>query len=77
MNGLTSINVLPHTSVTTRIIKGNIANGFSEPKKKLLYYLKVMQQAGLEEAKRYFRNHIVQLPVMLLTLSKETWVKEQ
>ena len=27
----------------------NIANGFSEPKKKLLYYLKVMQQAGLEE----------------------------
>ena len=27
----------------------NIAGGFSEPKKKLLYYLKVMQQAGLEE----------------------------
>jgi len=27
----------------------NIASGFSEPKKKLLYYLKVMQQAGLEE----------------------------
>ena len=27
----------------------NIAYGFSEPKKKLLYYLKVMQQAGLEE----------------------------
>ena len=27
----------------------SIANGFSEPKKKLLYYLKVMQQAGLEE----------------------------
>ena len=27
----------------------NIAEGFSEPKKKLLYYLKVMQQAGLEE----------------------------
>jgi len=27
----------------------NIADGFSEPKKKLLYYLKVMQQAGLEE----------------------------
>jgi predicted ArsR family transcriptional regulator len=27
----------------------NISNGFSEPKKKLLYYLKVMQQAGLEE----------------------------
>jgi predicted ArsR family transcriptional regulator len=27
----------------------NIAGGFSQPKKKLLYYLKVMQQAGLEE----------------------------
>jgi predicted ArsR family transcriptional regulator len=27
----------------------NTADGFSEPKKKLLYYLKVMQQAGLEE----------------------------
>jgi predicted ArsR family transcriptional regulator len=27
----------------------NIADGFSESKKKLLYYLKVMQQAGLEE----------------------------
>jgi predicted ArsR family transcriptional regulator len=27
----------------------NIANNISEPKKKLLYYLKVMQQAGLEE----------------------------
>ena len=27
----------------------NIADGFSEPKKKLLYYLKVMQQAGLKE----------------------------
>src|SRR5215831_11005681 len=27
----------------------NIADGFSEPKKKLLYYLKVMQRAGLEE----------------------------
>jgi predicted ArsR family transcriptional regulator len=27
----------------------NVSNGFSEPKKKLLYYLKVMQQARLEE----------------------------
>jgi predicted ArsR family transcriptional regulator len=27
----------------------NFANSYSEPKKKLLYYLKVMQQAGLEE----------------------------
>ena len=27
----------------------NITDGFSEPKKKLLYYLKIMQQAGLDE----------------------------
>jgi predicted ArsR family transcriptional regulator len=27
----------------------NFADGFSKPKKKLLYYLKIMQQAGLEE----------------------------
>ena len=27
----------------------NVSDGFSEPKKKILYYLKVMQQAGLEE----------------------------
>ena len=33
--------------ITSRL--ENIADGFSEPKKKLLYYLKVMQQAGLEE----------------------------
>jgi predicted ArsR family transcriptional regulator len=40
---------LLHPSVTTKTIERNIADGFSEPKKKLLYYLKVMQQAGLEE----------------------------
>ena len=34
--------------ITTKNLE-NIADGFSEPKKKLLYYLKVMQQAGLEE----------------------------
>jgi predicted ArsR family transcriptional regulator len=34
--------------ITTKNLD-NIADGFSEPKKKLLYYLKVMQQAGLEE----------------------------
>jgi predicted ArsR family transcriptional regulator len=32
-----------------RNLQNNIADGFSEPKKKLLYYLKIMQQAGLEE----------------------------
>jgi predicted ArsR family transcriptional regulator len=30
-------------------LENNIADGFSGPKKKLLYYLKTMQQAGLEE----------------------------
>jgi predicted ArsR family transcriptional regulator len=40
---------LPNPSVTTKTIERNISDGFSEPKKKLLYYLKVMQQAGLEE----------------------------
>ena len=33
----------------------NIADGFSEPKKRLLYYLKVMQQAGLEELANFMK----------------------
>jgi predicted ArsR family transcriptional regulator len=40
---------LHHQSVTTKAVERNISDGFSEPKKKLIYYLKVMQQAGLEE----------------------------
>jgi predicted ArsR family transcriptional regulator len=36
----------------TPIKSENIAVSFSEPKKKLLYYLKVMQQAGLQELAR-------------------------
>jgi predicted ArsR family transcriptional regulator len=40
---------MPHLSVTTKAIERNITHGFTEPKKKLLYYLKVMQQAELEE----------------------------
>jgi hypothetical protein len=40
---------LPHPAAITKTIERNLADGFSEPKKKLLYYLKVMQQAGLEE----------------------------
>jgi predicted ArsR family transcriptional regulator len=40
---------LSHSSITTKTIERNISDGFSEPKKKLLYYLKVTQQAGLEE----------------------------
>ena len=35
-------------SITKKNLE-NIADGFSEPKKRLLYYLKVMQKAGLEE----------------------------
>ena len=38
-----------HPSITTNAIERNITDGFSEPKKKLLYYLKVMQQAELVE----------------------------
>ena len=40
---------MPHPAAVTKTIETNLADGFSEPKKKLLYYLKVMQQAGLEE----------------------------
>jgi predicted ArsR family transcriptional regulator len=36
---------LAHTTVESK----RIADGFSEPKKKILWYLKVMQQAGLSE----------------------------
>ena len=39
----------PSAVMTKKSIERNITDGFSEPKKKLLYYLKVMQQAGLEE----------------------------
>lgn len=40
---------MPHPSITTNVIERNITDGFSEPKKKMLYYLKVMQQAELVE----------------------------
>src|SRR5918911_4804122 len=50
MNGLTSVKIyLPHPAAITKTIERNLADGFSEPKKKLLYYLKIMQQAGFEE----------------------------
>src|ERR671930_600238 len=39
----------PSAVMTKKSIERNITDGVSEPKKKLLYYLKVMQQAGLEE----------------------------
>jgi predicted ArsR family transcriptional regulator len=40
---------LVHQSLTTKTIERNIADGFSKPKKKLLYYLKVMHEAGLKD----------------------------
>jgi predicted ArsR family transcriptional regulator len=36
-------------SIQRDLENNNITDRFSEPKKKLLYYLKIMQQAGLEE----------------------------
>ena len=38
-----------HQSLTTKTIERNIADGFSKPKKKLLYYLKVMHEGGLKD----------------------------
>jgi len=40
---------LVHPSLTTKTIERNIADGFSKPKKKMLYYLKVMHEAGLKD----------------------------
>jgi len=41
----------------------HIANSISEPKKKLSYYLKVMQQAGLEELAKAMKisRHLLQV----------------
>ena len=62
-------------------IIGNFENieGFSEPKKKLLYYLKVMQQAGLEELAKAMKlsrmavhKHLALLKERGLVMSIET-----
>ena len=57
----------------------NIADVFSEPKKKLLYYLKVMQQAGLEELAKAMKisrmavhKHLAPLQERGLVMSVET-----
>jgi predicted ArsR family transcriptional regulator len=57
----------------------NIADVFSEPKKKLLYYLKVMQQAGLEELAKAMKisrmavhKHLALLQERGLVMSVET-----
>jgi predicted ArsR family transcriptional regulator len=57
----------------------NIVDVFSEPKKKLLYYLKVMQQAGLEELAKAMKisrmavhKHLALLQERGLVMSVET-----
>ena len=57
----------------------NVADGFSEPKKKLLYYLKVMQHAGLEELAKAMKisrmavhKHLALLQERGLVMSVET-----
>ena len=53
----------------TRDLK-SIADGFSAPKKKLLYYLKVMHQAGLEDlaaSNEDFKNGSPQASLVIAT----------
>src|SRR6266516_5086249 len=54
----------------------NIADGFSEPKKKLLYYLKVMQQAGLEELANVMKVSRMAVHKHLALLQKRGLVEE-
>jgi predicted ArsR family transcriptional regulator len=54
----------------------NIADGFSEPKKKLLYYLKVMQQAGLEELAKVMKVSRMAVHKHLALLQKRGLVEE-
>jgi predicted ArsR family transcriptional regulator len=53
----------------------NISNGFSEPKKKLLYYLKVMQQAGLEELAKVMKISRMAVHKHLVILQKRGLVE--
>jgi predicted ArsR family transcriptional regulator len=54
---------------------GNIADGFSEPKKKLLYYLKIMQQAGLEELAKAMKISRMAVHKHLTTLQERGLVE--
>jgi predicted ArsR family transcriptional regulator len=54
----------------------NIADGFSEPKKKLLYYLKVMHQAGLEELANVMKVSRMAVHKHLALLQKRGLVEE-
>jgi predicted ArsR family transcriptional regulator len=53
----------------------NIADGISEPKKKLLYYLKVMQQAGLEELAKVMKISRMAVHKHLAALQKRGLVE--
>ena len=53
----------------------NISDGFSEPKKKLLYYLKVMQQAGLEELAKVMKISRMAVHKHLAILQKRCLVE--
>ena len=53
----------------------NINDGFNEPKKKLLYYLKVMQQADLEELANAMKISRMGVHKHLVTLQQRGLVK--
>lgn len=65
---------MPHHSIMTKSLE-NITDGFSEPKKKLLYYLKVMQQAGLEELANVMKISRMAVHKHLAILQKRGLVK--
>lgn len=56
-------------------LENNVADGFSEPKKKLLYYLKVMQQAGLEELAKVMKISRMAVHKHLAALQKRGLVE--
>jgi len=53
----------------------NVSDGFSEPKKKILYYLKVMQQAGLEELAKVMKISRMAVHKHLVLLQKRGLVE--
>ena len=51
----------------------NLKIEFSEPKKKILYYLKVMQQAGLEELANVMRVSRMAIHKHLVLMQNRDW----
>ena len=51
----------------------NIKVEFSEPKKKIIYYLKVMQQAGLEELANVMRISRMAIHKHLVLMQNRDW----